>query len=190
MKKIVTVIVVCLMTLLLNSTSYAMTQAEEKLLFQTLGEIKGELKQINRRIEDVNKRMEDINKRIEDINKRIDDTNRRIDDLRSEVNKRFELVDEKFEQIDKRFEEVNERFKEFFGYIRLMLIGTFGLIGIFVGLLIWDRKTAMKEAKREVYKEMNQEVAPEKFVKVLAGLRKLAEKDKDLFEFLKKEGLL
>jgi len=96
----------------------------------------------------------------------------------------------RFEQIDKRFEEVNKRFEEFLAYIKIMLMGTFGLIGTFVGLLVWDRKNAMNETKRRIYEEMNSEIAPEKFVKVLKGLRKLAEKDDVLREYLKKEGLL
>jgi len=169
--------------LLLNVNAFGMTPAEEKLLFQTLGEIKGELRQLNRRIDDLDKRIDIVNKRIDDLRKEM---NARFE----QIDKRFEQVDKRFEQVDKHFEEVNKRFEEFLAYIKIMLMGTFGLIGTFVSLLIWDRKTAMNETKRKIYEEMNSEIAPEKFVKVLKGLRKLAEKDDVLREYLKKEGLL
>jgi len=181
MKRVVWVVFSFL--LFLSANASGMTPAEEKLLFQTLGEIKGELRQLNRRIDDLDKRMDMVNRRIDDLRKEM---NARFE----QVDKRFEQVDKRFEQVDKRFEQVDKRFEEFFTYIKIMLMGVFGLIGTFVGLLIWDRKTAMNETRRKIYREMNSEVAPEKFVKVIKGLRKLAEKDEVLREYLKKEGLL
>jgi len=176
--------------LLLNTNTFGMTPTEEKFLFQTLGEIKGELHQLNRRIGDLDKRIDMVNRRIDDLRKEMNARFEQIDKRFEQVDKQFEQVDKQFEQVDKRFEEVNKRFEEFLAYIKIMLMGTFGLIGTFVGLLIWDRKTAMNEAKRKIYEEMNSEIAPEKFVKVLNGLRKLAEKDNALREYLKREGLL
>ncbi|WP_204305159.1 coiled-coil domain-containing protein [Desulfurobacterium thermolithotrophum] len=183
--------------LFLSANASGMTPAEEKLLFQTLGEIKGELRQLNRRIDDLDKRMDMVNRRIDDLRKemnaRFEEVDKRfeqVDKRFEQIDKRFEQIDKRFEQVDKRFEQVDKRFEEFFTYIKIMLMGVFGLIGTFVGLLIWDRKTAMNETKRKIYREMNSEVAPEKFVKVIKGLRKLAEKDEVLREYLKKEGLL
>jgi len=57
---------------------YAFTPDQERQLFQTLGEIKGELRQINKRIDDTNKRIDDTNKRIEEVNRSL---NERIDKL-------------------------------------------------------------------------------------------------------------
>jgi uncharacterized protein YukE len=165
-KKIVFVIGVLLTFV---SPAYSMTPAEEKLLFQTLGEIKGELKQINKRIED---------------------TNRRIEDLRADMNARFKQIDKRFEQIDKRFEQVDKRFEQQFKYIELMIIGMFGLIATFAGLLFWDRKSIIGEAKRQIYEEMDSEVKPKKLKRLLKSFRELAKVDERIAEILKREGLL
>ncbi len=177
MKKVITIITVLLAFV---SSAHSITPAEEKILFQTLGEIKGELKQINRRIDDVNKRIDDVNRRIDDVSKqlskRIDNTNRKIEELKSDMNARFEQVDKRFEQ--------------HFKYIELMVIGMFGLVATFVGLLLWDRKTMIGEAKRQIYEEMDSEVRPEKLKRLLKSLREIAKVDKRIAEILKKEGLL
>lgn len=115
------------------SPVYSMTPAEEKLLFQTLGEIKGEIRQINKRLEELDKKVSTVEERL----------NRRIDDLRNDMNARFEQVDKRFEQVDKRFEQM-------FKFLVLLATGMFGLIGVFAGLLIWDRRTMIGEAKRQV----------------------------------------
>ena len=100
------------------SILFALTPAEEKQLFQLLGEIKGELKQINKRIDDLNKRIDDTNNRItevkEELNKRIDDTNKRID----------KLID-----------------------IMIGITAVFGgLVVAMMGLVFWDRKTLIEKA--------------------------------------------
>ncbi|MFV1977379.1 MAG: coiled-coil domain-containing protein [Candidatus Scalindua sp.] len=66
----------------------------------------------------LNQRIDDINKRFDDVNKRIDDTNKRIDDLREEIRdlKTFMLWG--------------------FGIL-------FGGMGILIGFVIWDRRTAI-----------------------------------------------
>ena len=173
MKKIVFVIGVLLTFV---SPAYSMTPAEEKLLFQTLGEIKGELKQINKRIEDTNRRIEDLRA---DMNARFE-----------QVDKRFEQIDKRFEQIDKRFEQVDKRFEQQFKYIELMIIGMFGLIATFAGLLFWDRKSIIGEAKRQIYEEMDSEVKPKKLKRLLKSFRELAKVDERIAEILKREGLL
>ncbi len=174
----------------LLSSSYAMSPQEEKLLFQTLGEIKSELKQLNKRIDGVNKR-------IDDLSRRIDDTNRRIDDLRQEMNARFEQVDRRFEQVDKRFEQIDKHFEEvndrinnlvkIFGWI---VGGLFALSGTFVGLLVWDRRSTIKAASSEIKKEVMEEIEVEKLKALLGALREIAKKDKELEKVLKNYGLL
>ena len=63
---------------------YAFTPDQERQLFQILGEIKGELRQINKRIEEVNT----------SLSKRIDDTNRRIEEVNRSLNERIDkLID-------------------------------------------------------------------------------------------------
>ena len=162
------------------SPVYSMTPAEEKLLFQTLGEIKGEIRQINKRLEELDKKVSTVEERL----------NRRIDDLRNDMNARFELIDKRFEQVDKRFEEMNKRFEQMFKFSVLLATGMFGLIGVFAGLLIWDRRTMIGETKRQVYEEMDSEIKPEKLRKLLSAFRELAKTDKKVEEILKREGLL
>ena len=168
-----TVVLLIAMFFSFVGSAYSMAPAEEKLLFQTLGEIKGELKQINKRIDEVDRRIDEVNKRIDDItvqlSKRIDDTNSKIDDLRSDMNARFE---------------------QHFKYMGWTVAGMFMLTGTFAGLLIWDRRTMIKEAKRQVYDDMEKEFKPEKFRKVLSALRELAKNDKRVEEILRREGLL
>jgi len=136
-------------------------------------------KQIDKRFELLDKRFEDINRRFEDINKRFEDINRRFGD----INKRFE-------DINKRFEDINRRFDQLYTFLWI-ITGIFTAIMVGnIGFAYWDRRTIIREAKRQVYDEMEQEIKPEKFKKVLSSLRDLAEIDENVREILKREGLL
>jgi len=82
-KKVVFVFFI-LFTFIPAAYLYALTPDQERQLFQTLGEIKGELRQINKRIEEVNT----------SLSKRIDDTNRRIEEVNRSLNERIDkLID-------------------------------------------------------------------------------------------------
>ncbi len=105
---------------------FALTPAEEKQLFQILGEIKGELRQINKRIED-------INKRIDDTNRRIDDTNKRIEEVNHSLN----------ERIDKLID------------IMIGITAVFGgLVVAMMGLVFWDRKTLIEKASEKAVEKV------------------------------------
>jgi tetrahydromethanopterin S-methyltransferase subunit G len=153
---------------------YAFTPDQERQLFQILGEIKGELRQINKRIEEVNtslsKRIDDTNKRIEEVNtslsKRIDDTNRRIEEVNRSLN----------ERIDKLID------------IMIGITATFaGLVGAMMGLVFWDRKTLITKAKEETIKEIEKEG---RLKDLICALRKLAKNDQKLAEVLQQFNLL
>ena len=153
---------------------YALTPDQERQLFQILGEIKGELRQINKRIEEVNtslsKRIDDTNKRIEEVNtslsKRIDDTNRRIEEVNRSLN----------ERIDKLID------------IMIGITATFaGLVGAMMGLVFWDRKTLITKAKEETIKEIEKEG---RLKDLICALRKLAKNDQKLAEVLQQFNLL
>jgi len=93
------------------------------------------------------------------LNQRIDDLNKRIDDL----NKRID------------------------GLQTFMLWGfgiLFGGMGILIGFVIWDRRTALAPAIKK-YKELE-----EKEEKIEKALKELAEKDPKIAEALKHVGLL
>ena len=142
---------------------FALTPAEEKQLFQLLGEIKGELKQINKRIDDLNKRIDDTNNRItevkEELNKRIDDTNKRIDDTNKRIDK---LID-----------------------IMIGITAVFGgLVVAMMGLVFWDRKTLIEKASEKAVQKV------ERKSRLLLVLRELAKTDERLAEVMKSFGLL
>jgi hypothetical protein len=78
--------------------------------------------------------------------KRLDDmqrtTNQRLDDLQRSV-------DQRFTQMDKRL--------EFMQNLMIGMLAVFGsLCGVFVGLLLWDRKTFKEKAKEEALKELEE----------------------------------
>jgi septal ring factor EnvC (AmiA/AmiB activator) len=142
---------------------FAFTPAEEKQLFQLLGEIKGELKQINKRIDDLNKRIDETNKRIdevkEELNNRIDDTNKRIDDTNKRIDK---LID-----------------------IMIGITAVFGgLVVAMMGLVFWDRKTLIEKAVDKAVQQV------ERRSRLLLVLRELAKTDERLAEVMRSFGLL
>ncbi|MFN3599744.1 MAG: coiled-coil domain-containing protein, partial [Aquificaceae bacterium] len=92
----------------------------------------------------VNQRMDDVNRRIDDVNKRIDDTNRRIEDT------------------NKRIEELQTLMLWGFGIL-------FGGMGILIGLVMWDRRTAISPVAKKT-KEL--EDRSDKIEKVLKSLAK------------------
>ena len=142
---------------------YAFTPDQERQLFQTLGEIKGELRQINKRIDDTNRRIEEVNT---SLSKRIDDTNRRIEEVNRSLN----------ERIDKLID------------IMIGITATFaGLVGAMMGLVFWDRKTLITKAKEETIKEIEKEG---RLKDLICALRKLAKNDQKLAEVLQQFNLL
>ena len=190
------------------SNSFSMTPAEEKLLFQTLGEIKGELKQLNRRIDETNRRMDDrfnamqkyvdrrfadMDKRFEDINKRFEDMNRRFEDMNKrfeDINKRFGDINKRFEDINKRFEDINKRLDSMLKLMGWIIAGLFGLVAAFGALLIWDRKSTIKAATQEIEESLDRKFEISKFKELLRALRELAKTDKRLEAILKQFNLL
>ena len=176
------------------SNSFSMTPAEEKLLFQTLGEIKGELKQLNRRIDETNRRMDDrfnamqkyVDRRFADMDKRFEDINKRFEDM----NRRFEDMNKRFEDINKRFEDINKRLDSMLKLMGWIIAGLFGLVAAFGALLIWDRKSTIKAATQEIEESLDRKFEISKFKELLRALRELAKTDKRLEAILKQFNLL
>ncbi len=113
----------------------------------------------------------------------MEQTDKRITELREDMNKRFELIDKRFEAIDKRFEQL---------YTFLWIItGIFTtLTASVIAFAYWDRRTIIRKTKEETFDEMERELKPEKFKKLLNALREKAKTDKELEAILKKYGLL
>jgi hypothetical protein len=107
-----------------------------------------------------------------------------------EIEKKQAVFEERFKQIDRRFEDMNKRFDQLYTFLWI-ITGIFATIMVVViGFAYWDRRTMIREAKRQIYDDMERELKPEKFRKVLSALRELAKNDKRVEEILRKEGLL
>ena len=83
--------------------------------------------------------MQQNDKRLDDMQRT---TNQRLDDLQRST-------DQRFDQMDKRL--------EFMQNLMIGMLAVFGsLCGVFVGLLLWDRKTFKEKAKEEALKELEE----------------------------------
>ena len=97
-----------------------------------------------------------------------------------------ESIDKRFEQVDKGFEQVDKRL-EFMQNLMIGMLAVFGsLCGVFVGLLLWDRKTFKEKAKEEAVKAVEEG----KVKVILESLREYANVEPRLKDALKKFNLL
>ena len=115
-----------------------------------------------------------------------------------EIDKRFEQVDKRFEQIDKRFEQVdrrieelrqdmNKRFEEMFNFLYI-LSGIFtSLVVVVMGLLFWDRRTIIREARREAIEFIEKEGI---LRRLIDAFKDLSKEDRRIAEVLRKYNLL
>jgi len=93
-------------------------------------------------------------------------------------------VDKRFEQVDKRFEQVDKRFEDMFTYIWIIAVIFGSLVAVTIGFAVWDRKTAIEPAIREIRK------TDKKYDELKTALKKYAEGEPKLAEILKTMGLL
>ncbi len=132
------------------------------------------------------------------VDKRFEQTDKSLSDFKDSVDMRFEQVDKRlsdfkdsvdmrFEQVDKRLEQVDKRL-EFMQDLMIAMLAVFGsLCGVFVGLLLWDRKTFMERAKEAAMRELETKW---KINEWLGALRTYSEKKPDLAEILRRHNLL
>ena len=120
----------------------------------------------------------------------MEQTDKRLKELREDMNKRFEQVDKRFEQVDKRFEQVSKEIDRLVQIMIAMFAGQVGLVGAVIAFAWWDRRTIIREAKRQTLDELERETKPEKLRRLLNVLREKAKTDAELREILKREGLL
>jgi len=94
-----------------------------------------------------------------------------------EIDKRFE---QRFEQVDKRFDQLTQ-----FLYI---LAGIFtSLVVAVIGFAYWDRRTIIREARREAIEFIEKEGM---LRRVLDALKEFSREDKRLAEALRRFNLL
>ncbi|MEF3168640.1 MAG: hypothetical protein K6360_04800 [Deltaproteobacteria bacterium] len=114
------------------------------------------------------------------VDKRFEQVDKRLSDFKDSVDKRFEQVDQRFEQVDKRLEFMQD--------LMIAMLAVFGsLCGVFVGLLLWDRKTFMERAKESAMRELETKWRINDW---LRALRTYSEKKPDFAEILRRHNLL
>ena len=193
--------------------AFSLSPEGEKQLFTILGEIKGQLKQMDRRItelrQDTNKRFDDTNNKItilrQDTNKRFDDTNNKITVLRQDTNKHFDDTNNKItvlrQDTNKHFDDTNnkitvlrqdnnKRTEEIINFLWMIVASFTTITAAVIALVIWDRRTAVRYAVNEAEKRLKKDYGIEQINKVVEALRMRAKKDVELAGILKSLGLL
>ena len=104
-----------------------------------------------------------------------------------EIDRRFEQIDRRFEQVDKRFEQVDKRFGDMFNFLYI-LAGIFtSLVAVVIGFGYWDRRTIIREARREAIEFIEKEGI---LRRVLDALKELSREDNRLADALRRFNLL
>jgi len=104
--------------------------------------------------------------------------------LETKLEEGLKATNQRIDDLNKRIDDLNKRID---GLQTFMLWGfgiLFGGMGILIGFVIWDRRTALAPAIKK-YKELE-----EKEEKIEKALKELAEKDPKIAEALKHVGLL
>jgi hypothetical protein len=139
---------------------------------------------VDKRFEGVDKRFDAVDKRFEVVDKRFDTVDKKFNDMQKRMDKRF---DEMQAQMNRRFEEVNHRFDDFKTFFNIITaIFTSLTIGV-IGFAYWDRRTIIREAKKETIEEIEKEG---KVVDLVRALKELSKKDKELALILRNYGFL
>ena len=104
-----------------------------------------------------------------------------------QIDKRFDQIDKRFDQVDKRFDDVNNRFEDMFHFFYI-LAGIFtSLVVVVIGFAYWDRRTMIREAKREAIEFMEKEGI---LRRILDALKELSREDTKLADALRRFNLL
>ncbi len=106
--------------------AFSLSPEGEKQLFAILGEIKGQLKQMDKRITELRQ-----------------DTNKRFEELRLDTNKRFNDTDNKISDLRK---DNNKRSDEIITFLWIIAAIFTTITAAVIALLIWDRRTAVRYA--------------------------------------------
>ena len=115
----------------------------------------------------------------------------KLDELSKSVDYRFSAVNNRFDIIDRRFEAIDKRFDKIENALYGLIYSIFGLIGVFVAVLVWDRRKTLYPVQQDVLNVKDiQKEDHKKVRKIEETLNKLAEKDSTIREAMKHAGLL
>ena len=108
-------------------------------------------------------------------------------DLLIELKVRIGEIDKRFEQVDKRFEQVDKRFEQMMDFLYI-LAGIFtSLVVVVIGFAYWDRRTVIREARREAIEFMEKEGT---LRRLLDAMKDLSREDNKLADALRRFNLL
>ena len=145
---------------------------------------------IYQKLIEIEKRQAVFEERFKQIDKRFEQIDKRFEELRADMNKRFEQVDKRFEDMNKRFEEQNQRIDQLVRLMGWVVGGIFGILAVFIALLVWDRRTAINAAIRESERRLEDKFRLSDLPKLIEVLREKAKRDKELAEILRTFHLL
>jgi hypothetical protein len=118
---------------------------------------------------------------------RLDQFEKRVDERFEQIDRRFEQIDKRFEQVNDRFGDVNNRFDDMFNFIYI-LIGIFTTVSLAnIGFAYWDRRTIIRQARREAVEFVEREGLPRR---LFDTLRTVAQEDAQLAEVMRRFNLL
>lgn len=111
-------------------------------------------------------------------------------ELLIELKVKMEEIDKRFEQVDKRFvelrEDMNNRFEDMFNFFYI-LSGIFtALVVVVIGFAYRDRRTMIREARREAIEFMEKEGI---LRRLMDALKDLAKDDHKMAEAFRKYNL-
>ena len=147
-----------------------LTRLEEgqKALHQRIDE---GFKALNQRIDDTNQRIDDVNRT---LGQRIDDTNRHMEEGFKSLSQRIGDGDS---SLNRRIDELRDLLLWGFGVL-------FSGMLVLVGFVLWDRRSALAPAVRQM------DGLREREERLEAALKEYASKTPELAEVLRKLGLL
>ena len=165
------------------------TSAQNRVL-REIGEIKGELRQMNKRFDDMNRRFDDMNRRFDDMNKRLDKVERRLDRVEKEIDNLTGEVAEingELRQISRAIQELSKRVDDLKDVMLAMFAGLVALVISIIGFAFWDRRTILRRAVEESRAQIEAEGRLRDVIRVL---RELAKVDPKVEDAMRKVGLL
>ncbi len=107
-------------------------------------------------------------------------------ELLIELKVKMEEIDKRLEQSHKRFEQIDKRFDDMFNFFYI-LSGIFtALVVVVIGFAYWDRRTMIREARREAIEFMEKEGI---LRRLMDALKDLAKDDHKMAEAFRKYNL-
>ncbi len=122
--------------------------------------------------------------KVEEVDKRFEQMDKRFAEFQSSVDKRFQQVDTRITELR---QDMNKQFDQMFHFLYI-LSGIFtSLVVAVIGFAYWDRRTVIREARREAIEFMEKEGV---LRRLIDALKELSREDARLAEALRRFHLM